>query len=316
MAGFPTAVNLQPAPAVEGDFASTNPRFSVLAGPGAFVAGAAGAVVGRFCWLDPYQYQTAVSSGVGLPAGFLANELQAVITEWLGETTMTVPEGLPITLYSGGDFWVKNTGSGAVVPGMKAYANYTTGAITFAATGTPPSAASVTGSIAAASTISVTASIAAPPANSTVGSIMTVTAVGSGTVVVGGTLSGSGVVSGTKVVSQLSGTTGGVGTYGVSIPQTVASTTITEAAGVLTVTAVGSGTLAVGQVLSGSGVTAGTTITALGTGTGGTGTYIVGTSQTASSTTIAATAGIETKWSAMSYGATNELIMMSDHALG
>lgn len=56
----------------------------------------------------------------------------------------------------------------------------------------------------------------------------------------------------------------------------------------LTVTAVTSGELAIGQVITGAGVTAGTTITALGTGTGGTGTYTVSPSQTASSTTISA----------------------------
>lgn len=59
---------------------------------------------------------------------------------------------------------------------------------------------------------------------------------------------------------------------------------------VLTVTAVGAGVLQIGQVISGSGVTAGTTITALGSGTGGTGTYTVSASQTVSSTTIAASA--------------------------
>ncbi len=58
---------------------------------------------------------------------------------------------------------------------------------------------------------------------------------------------------------------------------------------VLTVTAVTSGVLAVGQSISGSGVTAGTKITALGTGVGGVGTYTVSASQTASSTTITAT---------------------------
>lgn len=57
----------------------------------------------------------------------------------------------------------------------------------------------------------------------------------------------------------------------------------------LTVSAVASGVLYVGQTISGSGVTAGTTITALGTGTGGTGTYTVSASQTVSSTTITAT---------------------------
>lgn len=56
----------------------------------------------------------------------------------------------------------------------------------------------------------------------------------------------------------------------------------------MTVSAVSAGTLTVGQTLSGSGVTAGTTITALGTGTGGTGTYTVSASQTVSSTTITA----------------------------
>lgn len=57
----------------------------------------------------------------------------------------------------------------------------------------------------------------------------------------------------------------------------------------LTVSAVASGTLAVGQVIAGSGVTAATTITALGTGTGGTGTYTVSTTQTVASTAITAT---------------------------
>lgn len=58
----------------------------------------------------------------------------------------------------------------------------------------------------------------------------------------------------------------------------------------LTVSAVSSGTLAVGQTISGTGITAGTKISALGTGTGGVGTYTVNTSQTASSTTVTAKA--------------------------
>jgi hypothetical protein len=56
----------------------------------------------------------------------------------------------------------------------------------------------------------------------------------------------------------------------------------------MTVTAVALGALAVGQGISGTGVTPGTTITALGTGTGGTGTYTVSASQTVGSTTIVA----------------------------
>lgn len=54
-----TQVFYQPAPAVAGDFASTNTnRFVVLAGPGGLVAGAAGLTVGLFAWLAANQIDT------------------------------------------------------------------------------------------------------------------------------------------------------------------------------------------------------------------------------------------------------------------
>lgn len=56
----------------------------------------------------------------------------------------------------------------------------------------------------------------------------------------------------------------------------------------LTVTAVTSGTLAIGQTLSGTNIGAGTTITAFGTGTGGEGTYTVSVNNSFASTTITA----------------------------
>lgn len=55
---------------------------------------------------------------------------------------------------------------------------------------------------------------------------------------------------------------------------------------ILTVTQVGTGTIAVGQVLSGPGVIPGTTISALGTGAGNAGTYTLSTSQIVNSTTL------------------------------
>lgn len=65
----------------------------------------------------------------------------------------------------------------------------------------------------------------------------------------------------------------------------------------LTVTAVTSGTLAVGDYLYGAGILIGTRITALGTGSGGTGTYTVNSSQTVASESIkaytVATVGIQ-----------------------
>jgi hypothetical protein len=57
----------------------------------------------------------------------------------------------------------------------------------------------------------------------------------------------------------------------------------------MTVTAVASGALSVGQVFTGTGVTAGTSITAFVSGTGSTGTYTVSASQTVASTTMTVT---------------------------
>jgi hypothetical protein len=57
----------------------------------------------------------------------------------------------------------------------------------------------------------------------------------------------------------------------------------------MTITAISSGTLTVGQTLTGAGVSTGTTITGFGSGNGGTGTYTVSPSQTVGSVTITAT---------------------------
>jgi hypothetical protein len=67
-----------------------------------------------------------------------------------------------------------------------------------------------------------------------------------------------------------------------SAAQFIGSTATT----VLTVTSMGSGTLAVGQQLFGIGVSPQTVITALGTGTGGVGTYTINLSQTNASQTL------------------------------
>ena len=60
----------------------------------------------------------------------------------------------------------------------------------------------------------------------------------------------------------------------------------------LTVTAVASGTLVLGQYIFGTGITVGTYITALVSGTGATGTYTVSIKQTTTSTTISAYVGV------------------------
>jgi len=125
---------------------------------------------------------------------------------------------------------------------------------------------------------------------------LTVTSVLRGTIAVGQAIFGNNISQNT-VITALGTGTGGVGTYTVSNSQTVASTTINSVAApaivtaaisgtTMTVSAVTSGTLKIGQTIQGAGVTNGTIIKAFGTGSGGAGTYTVSASQTVSSTTI------------------------------
>ena len=142
--------------------------------------------------------------------------------------------------------------------------------------------------------------ISNPSAATFTGSIstttLTVTSVLSGTIAVGQAIFGNNVLQNT-VITALGTGTGGIGTYTVSNSQTTASTTINSTAApaivtadiagtTMTVSAVTSGTLQIGQTIEGAGVTDGTIIKAFGTGSGGTGTYTVSASQTVASTTI------------------------------
>ena len=126
------------------------------------------------------------------------------------------------------------------------------------------------------------------------GNTLTVSTINSGAIALGMTLSGSGVSSGTTIVAFKSGAGGNVneaGTYTTNTTQTTVAPIFTGSISgtTLNVTAVTQGIIGVGSVLTGTGVTSGTTITAFVSATGGTGTYTVGTSQTTSSTTITGT---------------------------
>jgi hypothetical protein len=84
-------------------------------------------------------------------------------------------------------------------------------------------------SFVTAATVPTATTSTITPAASAPGGVPTlnVVAVGAGTFFPGLTLSGTGVTANTIILRQLTGTTGGVGTYEVSIDQTVSSTTIT-----------------------------------------------------------------------------------------
>ena len=128
---FQTTVNTTPAPAVAGDFASANPNASVLAGPGAFVAGTGGANVGVFGWADANGLVT--NAGSIVPTGFIHRDMQALIVTWLAEASMNIPAGQPVTLMSAGDFWAKTLTTATV--GQKVFAVLADGTIKTGAAG-------------------------------------------------------------------------------------------------------------------------------------------------------------------------------------
>ncbi len=312
---FQTAVGIMPAPAVAGDFADSNPRYTYDAGPGGLVAGPSGVTVGRFAWTtSPLDADNAAAIannyGTGQVAGFVHRAQQGLFTQYLQEATLIVPAGFPITLFTGGGFWVTNAGAGEALVGMKAYASLATGAVTFAASGAPTTNASGSASSVAAETSAFTGSIN--------DNLLTVSAVSSGTIYPGTTISGTNVASGTQIVSQASGTTGGVGTYYVNIPdQTVAGgTSISGTYGLLTVGGTVTGAFIVGGVISGTGVTTGTELTAFVSGSGGAGTYVVNNNTVVSSTAISQQGNVETKWYAMSAGPAGAIVKISDKSVG
>ncbi len=308
--GFQQQVNINPAPAVAGDFASANPRASVLASPGGLVAGSntpvgvtqAGVLDGRFAWTSPCSSVNNMSgetdgavyvnsNGAGAPAGFVHREQQALITVFLGQSSNLVPVGLPVTLHNEGDFWAVNASNATSAIGQTIYAINATGAAWPGSTA--PTDATLTTITIVANTLNASSVAVNSFTGSIAGNVLTVSAVGTGGLYPNQTLTGTNVAAGTAVVAQLTGTAGSTGTYQVNISQTVASTTITGSGGWLTVTTMTNGVVFVGQTWSGgtNAFTAGTTILAGGTGTGGAGTYPLNIAQTLASTAGATGSG-------------------------
>jgi len=145
---FPNQINLTQPPIKAGDFASDNPRqFAIPPMGNGFFSGPAGVTVGLFVWADSATLSqlsnTATGSFTTLPIGIMPNILQGLYTTYLAESGMLIPAGLAVNApIMNGDIAVKNAGAGAVTFGMKAFANSTTGTVSFAAPG-----ATVAGSV-------------------------------------------------------------------------------------------------------------------------------------------------------------------------
>lgn len=293
---FQTRVNLFNPLAVAGDFASANPRASVLAGEGGFVAGPGGVTVGRFAWVAADgRTVTNFGEGAGAPDGFVHRDQQALITVYLGEASNVIPQGFPVTLHDEGDFFATIAGGSASVIGSSVYANYADGSVNI---GSAPAGTTATGSIGATFTATGT------------GTSLAVTAV-TGILSVGDTLAGTGVPAGTTIVAGPAA--GGAGTYTTSAATTAAAATVTSFGDVLNVTAA-VGVLKVGDPISGTGVPANATIASQVSGAlGGVGVYTLSAPATAyaASTALTTVGGVLTTFVAKSNAAVGELVKIS-----
>lgn len=290
MGGFQNRVNLVLPPAVEGDFASANPRASVLAGPGAYVAGPNGVLVGKFAWIDPVDMRTASNQATApnAPDGFVHREQQALITVYLETASQAIPEGFPVTLHNQGDFWVKNLGPAALTKGATVYAGYADGG----AYSSAPAGASATATLGSTNTAAIgstsTGTVVVDNANQITLSGVT------GKIYPGDfiTAGDESIPAGTEVVSQISGTANGAGVYELSNQITSAAATISTFGTTLVVSAT-TGIISVGDTLAGgSGFPVAATIVSQISGTtGGAGSYQISAPATEY---VASAAGVTT----------------------
>ena len=301
MSGFQTQVNNNPAYAVAGDFATANPRAAVVAPEAGFVAGVGGVTVGKFAWIAAdgrtvHNYGTYPNA----PAGFIHRDQQALITEYLGEASMVIPVGMPVTIQRTGDYYGVVTGSTAATLGATVYADYDSGDITI---GSAATGASATGIIGSTNTASLGATFTASA--DTDDTRLVVTAV-TGLISVGDVVSGTGITAGTKITSQVSGTTGAAGTYQLDASNTASAATVTCFGTHVKVTAT-TGLISVGDtVAGGAGFPVGATVVSQASGTtGGAGVYVVsaaGSAYTASATGVT-TYGVKLNITAVGSGA-------------
>jgi hypothetical protein len=269
MGGFQNVVNQNPAPAVAGDFASSNPRATVLAGPGSLVAGLAGVTVGKFAWVNQSDNRTVNNFGAApnAPDGFVHRDQQAIITAYLGTASMLVPQGFPITLFRSGDFWAYNNGPAALTKGATVYAGYADGGVYSSA----PAGVSATATLGSTNTAAIGATFTASAGSNPTQLVVNVV---TGVISVGDAVSGTGITPGTTVLSQVSGTTGGAGTYQLSATNTASAATVTAFGKTLVVSAT-TGLISIGDTVAGGAgfPTAAVVVSQVSGTTGGAGTY-------------------------------------------
>jgi hypothetical protein len=137
---FQNQVYINPAQAVPGDFASTNPMVFKLSGAGKSVADSSGVKVGQFAVLNTDGTVTTVpgaAPSVLTRIGFVNRVNNAQITTFLAESGYTIQPGQPVSLFGTGDWFVKADAiSGSPTRGAVILWDTTTGLISVGGTAT------------------------------------------------------------------------------------------------------------------------------------------------------------------------------------
>jgi hypothetical protein len=192
---FQTSALIDPAPGLEGGWASVNPHTSMLnpnngdpttTGYSSWKAGTGGVIVGRFGFCDTLTgLVTSAHPGTSaVRVGFIHRYHPVIIPNYLGQAYSGLYAGQEVDPADGGDFWAKLAAGGT--PGQKLFASFADGSAIAGTAGSPPTLAGTT----------VT----------TVSGSPNITAVAGNALVPGAPISGTGIPAGAYVVS-VSGTT-------------------------------------------------------------------------------------------------------------
>jgi hypothetical protein len=145
---FQNQVYINPAQALPGDFASSNPMHYKLSGTGTMIADTSGVTVGKFAILNADGTVTSLPSAAlaGQRLGFVHRENNAQIVTFLAEAGNMIQKGQPVSLFGAGDFFVNvDAITGTPVRGAQVWWDTVTGNTIVGAPGSPPATTVNTG---------------------------------------------------------------------------------------------------------------------------------------------------------------------------
>lgn len=159
---FQNQVYINPAEAIPGDFASSNPMIYKLSGTGRMVADAVGVLVGKFACLNANGTVSTLLAAApnATRVGFVHRESNAQITTFLAESGYTIQPGNPVSLFGKGDFWVRtDVITGTPVRGAAVFWDVLTGNTIIGAPASPPATTIDTGFVLISESATVGATV-------------------------------------------------------------------------------------------------------------------------------------------------------------